>query len=333
MRSVDIPRKALISIFVGIVCLWVFVANVIKLVSFYHPLDMDELSEQNMKVGRYVQGTISECVVVPVFHRQDMLSGWDSEFLGAGGRRYYSYTVPISEGQFVRVWLYDKESVDMLERFVCGDTVEFSFSGIIQEGGPISTEWYGWDPDFDQSKVVAEYEIWQKSMEAETNLCFMGVLGMILAAWAYYSCDGIRILEVSKKPDPHVKFKYNYNKENELIIAKKRLEKYKEWEKEYRKNKKVGTVCGIAGFLMMLWTNFKWIGLLLMIYGIKKWWDFFINSENKYAVKVAKLFSIKTLQTKRAEEEMKIEILENSVEICDNSNRVLNEGTHNDDRT
>lgn len=48
-------------------------------------------------------------------------------------------------------------------------------------------------------------------------------------------------------------------------------------------------------------------GLVLIIYGMKKWWDRFINSENRHAMNIAKLFSMKTLQTKRAEEEHKIE--------------------------
>ena len=49
------------------------------------------------------------------------------------------------------------------------------------------------------------------------------------------------------------------------------------------------------------------MGLVLIIYGVKKWWDRFINSENRHAMNIAKLFSLKTLQTKRAEEERKIE--------------------------
>lgn len=311
MRNIDVPRPALISILVGIVSLWAFFANVFEIVSYYRPLDLEFLSEHNIEAGRYVKGTISECVTVPLFNRQDILSGTDGEVIGALGRTYNSYTIPISDGQFIRVWLYDMESIDGMERIVYGDTLDLSFMGKIQKGEAVNTAWYNWNPDFDQSKLVTDYVIWQKTVDMEENLCFVGIFGIVIAVLIYYFSGGIRIVEVQPEPVNYTKFRYNYNKENELLIARKHLEKYEEWEKEYRVKKNVGMVCGIVGFLIVLRTKLKWIGLILVIYGIKKCWNFFINSKNRYAVKVAKLFSIKTLQTKREEEELKIEVLEN----------------------
>lgn len=72
----------------------------------------------------------------------------------------------------------------------------------------------------------------------------------------------------------------------------------------------VGMVPGIIGLLLVMLGRLERIELLLGIYGVKKWWDYFINSENKYAMKLAKFFSIRTLQVMREEEEIKIEVLE-----------------------
>lgn len=193
MKSIYIPKSALISILIGIVSLWVLFINALEIVSYYRPLDLEYLSEQNIEAGRYVQGMISECVTVPLFNRQDMLSGNDGEFLGAWGRTYKSYTIPISGEHYIRVWLYDAESIDGMEGIVQGGTLEVSFKGKIQKGKNINAEWYNKDPDFDQSKVVDDYVIWQKTIDMEKNLCYAGLLGMVIAALIYYFSGGIEI--------------------------------------------------------------------------------------------------------------------------------------------
>lgn len=186
MKNIDVPKSALSSILVGIASLWIFCANVFEIVSYYRPLDLAFLSEHNIEAGRYVQGTISECVTVPLFNRQDMLSGTDGEVIGALGRTYNSYTIPISDEQFIRVWLYDMESIDGMERIVDGDTINLSFMDKIQKGEAVNTAWYNWNTDFDQSKLMTDYVIWQKTVDMEKNLCFAGIFGMVIAVLVYY---------------------------------------------------------------------------------------------------------------------------------------------------
>jgi len=199
MKTIEIPRTALISIIIAIVSLGIIIVNTFEIISYNHPLKLESLSEQNMEVGGYVQGMISECITVPVFDRQDKLSGTDGEFFGELGRTYNSYTVPIAGGKFIKVWIYDSESKKAMERIVGGDTLEVSFNGKIQKGGAINQEWYNWNPNFDQSRVVADYVIWQKNIDKEKNLCYAGLLGMVIAALLYYFSGGIQIEEVSQE--------------------------------------------------------------------------------------------------------------------------------------
>lgn len=199
-----------------------------------------------------------------------------------------------------------------MEQIVNGDAAEVSFTGQIAVGEPLNTVWYNWDPEFDQSKVVVDYTIWQKALGAEKNLCRKGFFGILIAALIYCFGGGIQIVEVSRKLPKSGKAVPNYNKENELAIARRNLEMYREQETAYRKKTIPGTICLITGLPMVMLniSAIKPIGILLIIYGVKKWWDFFINSRNEFAFKISCFLSKKTLQTKIAREESKIKELE-----------------------
>lgn len=304
MKKVNIAVSALVSIGIGAVSLWIFLVNGWKLISYSQPLDLANLSEQTIKINRYVKGTISDCVTVPDMENRNKRDGCSVEWFG-GGR---CYVIPISEGRYIRVWLKEKESIKGMESLVKGASAEVPYAGLISRPiRSLNTAFYDRDPEFDQSRVVADYELHEKmTTEKEKNLLFVGLFGMAAAALIYMR-DGIRITEVSpeKKKDAGIP---NYNKENEMIIARRRLERYAEQERAYRKGGVIGTVCVIGGlFLVLVMPALALMGLAFIIYGVKKWWDCFINSENRHAMNAAKLFSLKTLQTKKAEEERKIE--------------------------
>lgn len=303
MKKINIAVSALISMGIGAVSLWIFLVNGWKLISYSHPLDLANLSEQTIKINRYVKGTISDCFTVPMWGRNDLRVGCSEEWLGTGR----CYTIPISDGRYIRAYLNEKESLKEMERIVNGDPVEVPFAGLlVRSVTSLNTEFYDMDPEFDQSRIVADYELHEKkTTEKEKNLLFVGLFGMA-AAGLIYMRDGIRVTEVP--PEKKNAGIPNYNKENEMIIARRRLERYAEQERAYRKMSAIGTVCVIGGlFLVLVMPALALMGLAFMIYGVKKWWDCFINSENRHAMNIAKLFSLKTLQTKKAEEERKIE--------------------------
>lgn len=304
MKKVNISVSALVGMGIGAVSLWILLVNGWKLISYSHPLDLANLSEQTMKMNRYVKGTISDCVTVPYMGNENKRDGCSVAWGGAG----LCYVIPISEGRYIRVYLNEKESIKGMERIVHGESVGFPFAGLlVRPVTSLNTAFYDRDPEFDQSRVVADYELHEKmTTEKEKNLLFVGLFGMAAAALIYMR-DGIRVTEVppEKKKVAGIP---NYNRENEILIAKRRLERYAEQERVYRKMSVIGTGCVIGGlFLVLTIPALALTGLVLIIYGMKKWWDRFINSENRHAMSIAKLFSLKTLQTKRAEEERKIE--------------------------
>lgn len=307
MKKVNIAFSALVSIGIGAVSLWIFLVNGWKLISYSHPLDLADLSEQTIKLNRYVKGTISDCFTVPAVEGRDDLRNGSSELLLGFGKDYECYTIPIPEGRYIRVYLCEKESLNGMERIVKGDPAEVSFAGLlVRPVGSLNTEFYDKDPEFDQSRLVTDLVLMQRTTEKEKNLFFLGLFGMVAAALIYMR-DGISITGVSpeKKKDAGIP---NYNKENEMIIARRRLERYAEQERVYRKMSVIGTGCVIGGLFLILATPaLALMGLAFMIYGVKKWWDRFINSENRHAMNIAKLFSLKTLQTKKSEEERKLE--------------------------
>lgn len=311
MKNIHIPTSAWVSILIGVISLLVVIVNGFMIFSYYPPLDLANLSEQNIRKNQYVEGTITDCVTVPVFNKQRNISGSSGGWV-KGAEVYDYYTVPISGDQYIRILINDEETIKGMERIVHGDAAEVSFVGQIQVGEPLDTVWYNWDPEFDQSKIVVEYVIWQKELGVEENFCRAGFWGIVLAVLIYYFGGGIQMIEVPLEMPKYGKVAHNYNLENELAIARRRLEMYRKQEKAYRKKTTIGTVCIIIGLLIIVLNAFliKPIGLLFIIYGVKKWWNFFINSRNRYALKISSFFSIKTLQTKRAIVERKIEELE-----------------------
>ena len=288
----------------------IILVNGFKLFSYYPPLDLTDLSEQNMKINQYVKGTITDCVTVHALDSR-RASGNSGTFL-KGVEEYYYYTIPISDDQYIRVLINDEESIKGMEQIVNGDAAEVSFTGQIAIGEPLNTVWYNWDPEFDQSKVVVDYMIWQKELDTEKNLCRKGFWGILIAALIYCFGGGIQIVDVTRKLPKPGKPVSNYNKENELAIARRNLEMYREQEIVYRKKTIPGTICLIMGIpiVMLNLSVLKPAGLLLIFYGVKKWWDYFINSRNEFAFQISSFLSKKTLQTKIAREESKIKELE-----------------------
>lgn len=192
MKNIHIPTSACASILIGVISLLMILVNGFKLFSYYPPLDLASLSEQNIRMNQYVEGTITDCVTVHVFNNR-RASGTSGGFI-KGGKDYYYYTIPISDDQYIRVLINDKESIKEMEHIVNGDAAEVSFTGQIAIGEPLNTVWYNWDPEFDQGKVVVDYTIWQKALGAEKNFCRAGLVGILIAALIYYLGGGIQII-------------------------------------------------------------------------------------------------------------------------------------------
>lgn len=310
MKNIHITTSAMISILIGVISLLVMLVNGLEIFFYDHPLDLAYLSKDNLKRNRYVNGTITDCVTVPVLGNQRDISGRSGTFV-IRKEVYYYYTVPISGDQYIRVWIKDKESLKEMERIAQGEAAEVSFVGKIQAGEPLNTAWYDWNPEFDQSKIVVDYVIWQKTIDAEKLFCQAGFWGIVLAILIYHFFGEIQIIELPSESEENWKFVHNY-KDYELDNARRRLKVYMEKEIEYRKDAITGTICIIIGLPIVINNVFliNFFGSILIIYGVITWWTFFINSKNIVARKISRLFSIKTLQDKRAIEESKIEKLE-----------------------
>lgn len=305
MKKVNVPKSALASLGIGAVSLWLFLVNGWKLVSWSHPLDLSILSEQTMKANRYVEGTISECVTVPLTESGSVRVGCSGEWLGVGK----CYTIPISEGRYIRVWLNEKASLNGMESIVSGEPAEVSFAGLlVRPKMSLNAEWYGQDPDFDLNRLVTDYTLVQKNTEKEKNLLFIGLFGMGAALLTYVRGGGIWIKEVPLETKRDAGRTPSYNLENERIIARMRLEKYAQQERAYRRESVIGTGCVAAGLFALIFLPFLRLpGLVFMLCGFKTWWNRFIHSDGRRAREIARLFSIRTLQDKKEEEERKIE--------------------------
>ena len=235
MRKVNISTAIVISILIGVISLCLLLINGYKMVAYrpYAPWNLSELSEKDMKHGRYVHGDILDCFKISYTNSLGATTYMGNDGgLFDGAHFFYSYTIPIATDRYIRIWLLERsDSQKGMEELINGKTNIVPFTGQIKKGSDINSEFYNHDPDFDQGRIIAEYSLWEKGTDSERNLCILGLLGLVISWLLYRSAGGIEVREVM---DTTAKPQYNYDRENELDIANKLLEKYyaeeKSWE-------------------------------------------------------------------------------------------------------
>ena len=317
MRKANITMPIIISFLFGLVGALLIILNGYRILAYkpLSPWKLDELSEQEIKSGRYVQGEIVDCFKISF---SDSLGGIiymgnDEQYI-LGAYTYYSYTIPIAQGQYIRVWMREwGETRKNMDALVNGQIKSVQFTGEIKKGSWPNPTFYDHDAEFDQSRIVADYSIWEKGTDSEINMCILGFLGLFLSLYIYRSAGGIEITEEIEVTEVHIR---SYNQENELNIAIKILDRLYVEEKQYHKKMLIGIILICIGLYIDFGLNIlelKMMGLFIVLYGMKMCLSAFINSSNPIAMWIARKFSLRTLQTRINEQERKKEELKKQI--------------------
>ena len=321
MRKANISSAIIISVLIGVIGLWLLFTNGYRLIAYrpYDPCDLSELSESEIKPGRYVQGDISDCFKISYTNTLGVIHYMGSDcgyFVGTSS--YCGYTIPIADGRYIRVWMREwGDSQKGMQSLVDGQNNIVPFTGQIKKGADLNSQFYDHAPDFDQSRIVAEYSIWEKDTDSERNMCILGLVGLLIAWMLYRSSGGIEVREVM---DADVKTGYSHNQKNELDIANKLLDKYHLEEKANQKKAFVGILFIALGVYIDFGLDIialKIIGFLILLFGIKICFKAFMNSSNRIAVWISRKFSIRTIQTKIHEQEQKKAELTAQINDCE----------------
>ena len=197
MRKAHISRyiSVIIGSLLGLAGALLIILNVYRIVVYkpFSPWSLDELSEQEIRAGRYVQGQIVDCFKVSL---SDSVGGSgymanDIQII-KGLETYYSYTIPIARGRYIRIWMREwGQTRKNMDALVDGKIKSVQFTGEIKKGSWTNPTFYDHDAKFDQSRIVADYSIWEKGTGSEVNMCILGVyLGLFSAFFIYrYACE------------------------------------------------------------------------------------------------------------------------------------------------
>lgn len=307
MKKIYISRMTIICLFLCLFSICGLVACFIGMNAYYHARPVTDLSEDSLKSGKYVSGTIMSYVVDYRWTKDDddLFGIWQVWLDLFGREKYYKYIIPFNEEQYIQIWIQDQKSLALLKESQDGLHVNVSFVGQIKVEENVSSytdEQLG----FDHNKVIKDYVIFQKTLSTEKFWIKACLLGILISIFLYRSKGRVEVSEVvCEDKDPQNVPCYS-NISDEIAIVERRIRKNEKLIKEYRTGSCIGAVCVVIGvFLFVKFGNFTSLVsmILLTSYGIRKLWTYFINSKNGLSIFLANLFGLRTLQVKRVEDQ------------------------------
>lgn len=167
----------------AVVGLLLVTKNAMELRKFSHPKQLNNASLSDLQVGDYVQCAVDEYVAVPIKgYQEEIYTGQSCSYL-TGGMEYITYTAAIGEDTYVRIAVYDKNVVDLLEKFEAGKGGTVFFKGKAVVGDELDYDWYEGAKDFDVNNVRSDIVIMQVSGDREKNMLIAGVILLLLSLY------------------------------------------------------------------------------------------------------------------------------------------------------
>lgn len=167
----------------AVVGLLLVTKNAKELRKFSHPKQLNNASLSDLQVGDYVQCAVDEYVAVPIKeYQEETYTGQCCSYL-TGGREYITYTAAIGEDTYVRIAVYDKNVVDLLEKFEAGKGGTVFFKGKAVVGDELDYDWYEGAKDFDVNNVRSDIVIMQVSGDRGKNMLIAGVILLLLSLY------------------------------------------------------------------------------------------------------------------------------------------------------
>lgn len=305
MKKIHISHMTICSLFILLLSICGIIACIIRINAYQHPRPLEYFSEGNLRPGKYVSGTITSYVISPRKPKGTDIYDYFGTYIKFIEEEYIGYIIPFNEEQYIRIWMNDPESLELLNETQDGLHVNVPFVGQIEawdaSHSQISDDMLG----FDHNKVITNYVIMQRNLNAEMFWIKVCLLGIMIALLLYWFNGKIEVSEaVYEDTNPQSILRY-IDISAEIEIVERRISMYEKLEKEYRKDSCIGAGCVVAGvFLFAKFGSFTALVALILLtgYGIRQLWMHFINSKNRLAIYIANLFNLRTLQIKRMED-------------------------------
>ncbi len=146
----------------------------------YRYIPLEHLSAGNCKEGDYVAGMIERCATITVGRK---VMGQSNAYSPSILKTYYFYTIPMNDGNYIRLMLVDEDTVDEMEKLIGGETESVRMEGqISREPVPPNTAWYEQSEQIKNpyQDVVPEVVIKQISFKKRHEVLYVGIMFLAL---------------------------------------------------------------------------------------------------------------------------------------------------------
>lgn len=320
-KSIDLPRAAVIGVLLFFISCHLIIKNGNDLYHYNHPYDLSELQPSMLDEGKYVNCSV-DTYLMKYFVAEGIGSGYSGSMGGfiTFGKTYEVYTIPFSEGDYIRIAIGEPKKVKQLNAFHMGKGEPVTFMARIREDALWSdTDWYDGIENLDKNRVVRDYILWEETDFSIKNGLYFGIYLLLFSVFLYWRSGGIHITEEEDELNLEKLYANTFNKHNELEVLENRLPRYEKQAQSLKLWAKIGLCCFLLGvffiFKMFQMYNTEPLlpGIFFTIYGAKEMWSYFINSGSKTAVKTADFLRIDTLYRKQELTKKKVEYLRKQV--------------------
>lgn len=304
--NISISKRIVINIIIFVIGLILLSGGVKSYYKYKHAIPIKDLNEWDCKEGKYVIGNIDEYVVKKMAGT-DKYAGISSTLLTLTGKAYNFYTIPIAQNSYIRIMISDNSILDKLKNFTVGKGEGVYFEGeIINSPIEISLKWYDGIEGFNKEDVVKSYVIKEINIKRKKDLTYIGFLLVIFSVLLFYSSGGVNSVITKENDIDDTKPKNNnyansYNKSNELLLEKNKLQLFEKRLSELKKKCFVGFILLGLGVYIVVGFHFleiKLIGILLIIYSVRCIWRYFINSGSEPALWLVRKFGLESVSVK-----------------------------------
>ncbi|MDE6663250.1 MAG: hypothetical protein K2K46_07875 [Lachnospiraceae bacterium] len=316
--NISISKRIVFNIIIFVIGSVLLLGGVKSYYKYKHAIPIRNLNEWDCKEGKYVSGSIDEYIGQKLeVGNKSIFMGSCTTLLTLTGKAYEFYTVPIAQDSYIRIMLSDKSILDKLKNFSEGKGEGIYFIGEIK-ASPIEApiKWYDRIEGFSSADVVKSYVIREINIKSKKDLTYIGLLLVIFSVLLFYSSGGINNIVTKENDTDGIKPKSNnyansYNKSNELLLEKNKLQLFEKRLSELKKKCFIGFVLLGLGIYIVVGFHFleiKLIGILLILYSIKCICRYFINSGSESALWLVRKFGLESVSVKI--EECKINVWE-----------------------
>lgn len=303
-KKIHINLKLIVIILLLIIGAYYLIKGSNDIADCDEAVSFEELKASDIKDGVYVCGYIEKFVIrtgmVNGIEVKDAVSQTVVEFTGDRD----IYTLPFENNKYIQLMARSKEAKENLNNMLDHPNEKAYFEGVIVKRNiGINWSWFSIVDKDDYpgiNDIISEYYIREVDRNDFWNDIRLGAILAVIAVLLFVDSSGFSGLIEKEEIKPEARNIRNLsdidNKEDELIDKEYILRQLTRKQKRIKKKKPSSIVMMVLGVLcIIILPKIFFIGIILLIFGGKGFFEWFINSSNINGIKLAKKLGVDSL--------------------------------------